>query len=299
MSDDACIFHITQRSDWQAALRAGSYRPASLAGEGFIHLSSAHQVLPVARAFYAGQPGLVLLLVDPTLLSSPLKYEAAPPGDAFAGEQRFPHLYGALDIDAVVDVIELDRFDGRAVHADTVAALRTHRFQRLPVEGTLYRETWRSVERSPGGGPAGTAMLGLYADSPQSLSCMHRLTHDEVWHAHGPDPFVLLLLHADGRSEEVLMGLDAAAGQEVQCTVPAGTWQGGHLVPGGRHALFGCTMAPGFTGDLFEAADTDTLCAQYPQRAETIRRLAVNGSQRRMPAGFAGASSGTTTSTSP
>ncbi len=291
MTDDACIFHITARSDWQAALQAGSYRPASLAAEGFIHLSSAHQVLPVAAAFYAGQSGLVLLLVDPTLLQAELKYEAAPPNDVFADGQRFPHLFGALNLDAVVDVVDLERFDGRPVHGDTVAALRTHRFQRLPVEGTLYRETWRSAERCAAGGPAGTAMLGLYADSPQSLSCMHRLKHDEVWHAHGPDPFVLLLLHADGRSEEVLMGTDAAAGQRAQCVVPAGTWQGGHLVPGGRQALFGCTMAPGFTGDAFEAADAEALCLQYPRHATTIRRLAVNGSQRRMPAGFAGSSS--------
>lgn len=287
--DLACLFHITARSDWEAALAAGAYRPASLASEGFIHLSLAHQVLPVAQAFYAGVPGLVLLLVDPTLVHAPLRHEAAPPNDVFAGEQRFPHVYGELNLDAVVDVLDLPHFDGRPVAASTMAALRTHRFARLPVEGTLYRETWRSSERTAAGGPAGTAMLGLYADSPRSQSCLHRLAFDEVWHAHGPDPFVLLLLHADGRAEEVMMGIDAAAGQRAQCVVPAGTWQGGHLLPGGRHALFGCTMAPGFTGAAFEGADAatvDALCLRHPQHAATIRRLAADGDATLMPAGF-------------
>ena len=130
-------------------------------------------------------------------------------------------------------------------------------------------------------------MIGLYADSPRSVSCFHRLSRDEVWHAHAGDPFVLYLLHPDGRSERVLMGTDPLAGQKVQCTVPAGAWQAGCLMPGGRYALFGCTMAPGFTGDCFEAGAPEVLAAQYPEQAEAIHRLAVMGAERRMPAGFA------------
>jgi len=63
--------------------------------------------------------------------------------------------------------------------------------------------------------------------------------------------------------------------------------QAGCLVPGGRHALFGCTKAPGFTGDCYEAAPPEVLIAQYLQQASTIRRLAVNGAALATQAGSA------------
>ena len=272
------------------------YRAPSLAAEGFIHLSRAHQVLGVLAAFYAGQTDLVLLVVAPSLLSAPLRYEAPAPLVVVSGEagapppdtaQLFPHLFGPLNGEAIIDVVGTQGFSGAPVHPDTAALLRHYRFDRLPLEGTLYRSTWRSQADTAQGGPVGTAMIGLYADSPRSVSCFHRLSRDEVWHAHAGDPFVLYLLHPDGRSEQVLMGTDPLAGQKVQCTVPAGAWQAGCLMPGGRYALFGCTMAPGFTGDCFEAGAPEVLAAQYPGQAEAIRRLAVMGAERRMPAGFA------------
>lgn len=290
---DACIFHISTREALAAARQVGEYSTPSLATEGFIHFSHAHQVQQVVKAFYASQQDLVLLVVDPGLLSSPLRYEgpAHPTGvgsaSGIAPDQLFPHLYGPLNTSAILDLIDLVRFDGKPVHPDTVAMLRHYRFERLPVEGTLYRSTWRADATSTTGGPAGTAMIGLYAESPESLSCFHRLDFDEVWHVYGGDPFRLYLLHPDGRGEEVLMGGDPHAGQQVQFVVPSGVWQAGCLVPGGRYALFGCTMAPGFTGGCFEAGIAADLSKRYPKQQEIIRRLSVNGDTRHMPAGFA------------
>ena len=299
--DDSCIFHISARSQVEAALASGVYSAPSLATEGFIHLSRAHQVPGVLAAFYAGQPDLVLMVIAPSLLSARLRYEgpaplvaapgapAPPPARApvFGATELFPHLYGPLNAEAIIDVVGTSSFSGAPVHPDTAALLRHYRFDRLPLEGTLYRSTWRSVADTAQGGPVGTAMLGLYADSPRSVSCFHRLSRDEVWHAYAGDPFVLYLLHPDGHSEQVLMGTDPLGGQQPQCVVPAGAWQAGCLVPGGRHALFGCTMAPGFTGNCFEAGVPEALAAQYPGQAETIHRLAVVGNQLQMPAGFA------------
>ena len=94
------ILHITTRSAWEQALRQGSYEPPSLASEGFIHLSDPHQVAAVAKARYAGVDDLVLLHVSTDRLTAPLKYESAD-GDTF------PHLYGALNVDAVTDVTPL------------------------------------------------------------------------------------------------------------------------------------------------------------------------------------------------
>jgi len=270
----------------------GEYRAASLDMEGFIHLSRAHQVLPTAQAYYGGVPDLVLLVIDPTLLTARLVYEPPAPlaSDAPkpASDALYPHCYGGVDLAAIVDVIDLAQFDGTAVHADTMAMLRHYRFDRLPVEGTLYRSAWRSATDLPSGAPVGTAMIGLYTESPQSISTFHRLAHDEVWHVYGGDPFTLHLLHADARTEAVLMGSDAARGQQVQCVVAAGTWQAGSLVPGGRYALFGCTMAPGFTGSCFEAGRTHVLLSQYPGAADVITRLGVSDGGTMMPDGFAG-----------
>ena len=285
---DHAVFHICSRAAAVQARVTGQYRADSLDGEGFIHLSRAHQVLPTAAAYFAGVPDLVLLVIDPTLLTAPLVYEppaplpSASPKD-HAGGELYPHCYGPIDLVAIVDVMELAHFSGAAVHADTMALLRPYRFLRLPIEGTLYRETWRSTNGDAEGVPAGTAMIGCYAESLGSLSRFHRLTHDEVWHAYSGDPFVLYLLHEDGRTSEVVMGTDLLAGQQVQYVVPAGTWQAGCLLPGGRHALFGCTMAPGFTPACFEAGRVDDLTARYPQAAEIIALLGVADGETRLP----------------
>lgn len=138
----------------------------------------------------------------------------------------------------------------------------------LPVEGTLYAETYRSS--------ASTAIVALYAADPPSRSAFHVLDHDEVWHAYAGDPFRLILLHPDGSSEDVVMGRDVGAGQHVQWVVPAGTWQAGELLPGGRYALFGCTMAPGFTPDCFRASPAGPLLARWPARAADILRFAIS-----------------------
>ena len=196
-------------------------------------------------------------------------------------------MYGPLDVDAIIDVIDFEHFDGQSVHADTAAMLRHYRFDRLPVEGTLFKSTWRAEQASIHDGPAGTAMIGLYANQPQSLSCFHKLDYDEVWHVYGGDAFTLFLLFPDGRSTEITMGPNLLAGDKVQFVVPAGVWQAGCLNEGGRFALFGCTMAPGFIGTCFEAGTAAELTALYPSKAEIINKLSVNGHEKMMPQGFA------------
>ena len=104
------IYHITRAHDWQTALATGQYRAESLATDGFIHCSTLEQVLPIAENFYKGQSGLILLAIDPALLSSGLKWEppsgGAPPPGVPEGDS-FPHIYGPINLDAVMSVIEL------------------------------------------------------------------------------------------------------------------------------------------------------------------------------------------------
>jgi len=91
------LFHITPRIDWDAAVARGEYRAASLEAEGFIHLSTDAQWPSTLQRFFRGREGLVLLAIDPSRLTHEVRFEAAD-GD------RFPHLYGPLDLGAVIDV---------------------------------------------------------------------------------------------------------------------------------------------------------------------------------------------------
>lgn len=92
------LLHITLRRDWEVAQATGSYTPASLETEGFIHLSEAAQLIWVAQQFYRAQRGLVLLAIDPARLTAELRYDAVP------GHGTFPHLYGPLNLAAVTEV---------------------------------------------------------------------------------------------------------------------------------------------------------------------------------------------------
>jgi uncharacterized protein (DUF952 family) len=98
------LFHLALRRDWEAAQEAGEYqvstRGRTLAEEGFLHASYAHQWQGVRDAYYADvtEP-LVLLEVDPDLLDVPLVVET-PEG----ADEAFPHIYGPLPVTAVVDV---------------------------------------------------------------------------------------------------------------------------------------------------------------------------------------------------
>jgi uncharacterized protein len=164
-----------------------------------------------------------------------------------------------------------------ALDARAVAALLG--LEPLPTEGTLFKPTYRAADGSC------SAMLGLYCDEPLSQSLFHRLPVDEVWHFHAGDALRLVLLHPGGRSEEVILGPDLPAGQQVQWVVPAGTWQAGHWLAGGAMgwSLFGCTVVPAFDSTMFEGGTGDELLAGWPQCAPDIERLACQPGETTMP----------------
>jgi len=98
------ILHATSRAAWSAAQARGEYSADSLAGQGFIHCSKADQVLRVANSFYAGQHDLVLLVIDPERLTSELHWD---PGTDLASE-LFPHIYGTINLEAVLQVVDFE-----------------------------------------------------------------------------------------------------------------------------------------------------------------------------------------------
>ncbi len=93
------IYHVTDKASWEQALAVGFYEAPSLQSEGFIHASSLQQVAGVLDRYYKNHTGLVLLHIDESKLASQLKYELAP-----SINEIFPHIFGAVNIDAIVNV---------------------------------------------------------------------------------------------------------------------------------------------------------------------------------------------------
>jgi len=100
------IFHIVKRREWQQAVDCGTYAPPSLQAEGFIHCSTHAQTLDTANHWFRGQQDLVLLHIDPRRLAVPLRLEQPAGRDDERREERFPHIYGPLNLDAVVQVVD-------------------------------------------------------------------------------------------------------------------------------------------------------------------------------------------------
>lgn len=156
------------------------------------------------------------------------------------------------------------------------------RLEPLPVEGGHFRQTWVADEvvaaealpaRYARAKAAGTAIYYLLTDEADSFSAFHRLPTDEVYHFYLGDPVEQWRLHEGGRVERVVLGPDLAAGQVVQHVAPRGVWQGSRLVPGGRVALLGTTMAPGFDPSDYEGGVRERLLSTHPAAADVIRAL--------------------------
>lgn len=150
----------------------------------------------------------------------------------------------------------------------------------LPVEGGYYRETYRSEEviqksslpvRYSGPRLMGSAIY--YLITPGTFSSLHKLPTDEVFHFYLGDPVEMLQLYEDGTGKIVRIGSDIENGYFPQTVVPKHAWQGTRLVAGGKFALMGTTMAPGFDFADFVAGNKEELVGRYPEFKEQIVSL--------------------------
>lgn len=96
------LLHITDIETWEEAHRQGSYRPPSLDREGFIHCFYPDQLLSVANSRFQGYERLVVLAIDPKKVMAEIRNDLVPEIG------YFPHLYGPLNVDAVVRVIPFE-----------------------------------------------------------------------------------------------------------------------------------------------------------------------------------------------
>jgi uncharacterized protein (DUF952 family) len=95
------LLHIATKEDWLAGQTSGVYRVVSLEKEGFIHCSTVGQLMGVANDYYAGRQGLLLLVIDDEKVPAEIRYE-----DCYETGQQFPHIYGPLPANAIVEAID-------------------------------------------------------------------------------------------------------------------------------------------------------------------------------------------------
>ncbi len=151
-----------------------------------------------------------------------------------------------------------------------------------PEEGGYFRETYRSeeqIERSAlsprysGTRSQNTAIFYLLTEN--TFSKMHRLKSDEIFHFYLGEPVEMLVFPSEEEYCEPaasttefgrhVLGSDLASDQALQLVIPKGCWQGARLIPGGKFALLGCTVSPGFD---FEDFSTDAPATIPPAFAE-------------------------------
>lgn len=150
----------------------------------------------------------------------------------------------------------------------------------LPFEGGYYKETQRSAEminkmhlKEDFQVDKAIYTAIYYLLTPDTQSGLHWLPTDEIFHFYLGDPVTMLNLFEDGSSSLITLGHDILNGHHVQYKVPEKTWQGSFLQPGGRFALMGTTMSPGFDFSDFRPADQQALLAQYPDQRKMIEQL--------------------------
>jgi uncharacterized protein len=148
-----------------------------------------------------------------------------------------------------------------------------------PVEGGFFRETHRTTNNLVAfGGQRSIGTAIYYLLTADTVSEMHKLPGNEVFHFYLGDPLVMLQLHPDNRATIHILGPDLMAGELPQLVVPGEVWQGSHRLPGPHgFTLIGATMAPGFDYTDYITGQRAALQSRWPGYQELIEKLTPKG----------------------
>ncbi|MGL4611491.1 MAG: DUF952 domain-containing protein [Trueperaceae bacterium] len=119
------IYRISTRAAWETAQKLEVYE-GEFHSDGFIHLSEKHQVVPIATYLYQGQTDLVLLCIDTDKLTAELHFEQ------LGTTESFPHLYGVLNLEAMLKVIAFPTNDNGLFDLSIDLKNMAESFQTLP-----------------------------------------------------------------------------------------------------------------------------------------------------------------------
>lgn len=99
---NSIIYHICTEESWKDQLDSSEYIHESLQTEGFIHCSEDHQVEGVLKRYFHGYNNLIKLTIDTSKIDNNVQYDKAPNGE------KFPHIYGTLNKDAVLEINKIN-----------------------------------------------------------------------------------------------------------------------------------------------------------------------------------------------
>ena len=146
------------------------------------------------------------------------------------------------------------------------------------VEGGYFVETYCSSEMLSNlperyVGPRSMSTAIYFLLTSKTVSKLHRLKSDEVWHFYQGDAVELVQFKAGDTCEVIRLGHDLLRDEHGHALVPYGTWQGARLVEGGSWALMGSNVAPGFEFFDFELAKPGELLRTHPSCKTWIEKL--------------------------
>jgi len=144
----------------------------------------------------------------------------------------------------------------------------------LPLEGGYYCETFRS-EMGSGQKSRRTGTCIYYLLEGKNKSYWHSVKSDEIWLYHCGSPGIQLLLFADGRWEERIIGANFAGNEFPQSIIPAGTWQATVLKNPDSWGLFSAVVCPGFEFEDYIPGKGSDLAKKWPMAEKRIRALAL------------------------
>jgi predicted cupin superfamily sugar epimerase len=124
------------------------------------------------------------------------------------------------------------------------------------------------------GRPLGSALYFMV--TPVAPVRLHRIRNDQLYHYYIGDPIELLLLHADGGTERIIVGPDLRGGQRVQQLIPGNTFHTARLIGRRRWYLGASTEWPGVMPTDVEIGNLDELAAKYPTVAADLRAIAAS-----------------------
>lgn len=147
-------------------------------------------------------------------------------------------------------------------------------------EGGYFSETYRSglqlteLESFQGTRACSTGIYFLLTSG--SISHLHKIRSDEMWHFYSGDPLRIVMLDGNGHYADKILGADLEKGESFQVVVPAGVWFGAEVVDGGTYALVGCTVSPGFDFSDFELAKKETMRELFPNHGPFVEKFCLN-----------------------
>jgi predicted cupin superfamily sugar epimerase/uncharacterized protein (DUF952 family) len=243
------IIHLISLADVRA--QDGPITAESLRTQGFVHCSPDEPtMLAVANRFYANATEQqIALILDPDKITADVRWEAPDPPDGSTA--LFPHVYGPIDREAIVEIRYARRDVTNAYVSLDSRPPTAEALDLLPhPEGGWYGETWRTAHTYvPDGYPGerSTATGIYYLLRPGEFSAWHKVRSDELWLWHGGLPLKLTLSADKPEARDVrVLGGDLAAGQRPQQLVPAGYWQTAEPIGSDGEVLVSCVVSPGF-----------------------------------------------------